>query len=187
MGGGGSVTINTTSDDSNRFIVCGGSTSRGFNYYDWSPAMYNGAPSLTGIGVTVGATPSTSTATPYLANNGVFRSISEGKVRLQGTVTGVNTSEIYNSDIYIYVIKVPAAVVTLMGNGGSQSNVAYTLVASATCTMPTTSAITRPQSFSSTNGVNIDKADYIFVAFAKAGDTVTTSRKFIVNFNVYTE
>jgi hypothetical protein len=180
MGGGGRVAISTTIANNARFAVCGGTL--GFNYYSWSTAMYNGTPDFTGLGV-----PGTSTSivTPYLGNQGAFKVVREGEISIQGTVEGSNNSEVYDEDVFIYVFKVPSAIVTAMGNGGAQDNTAYELVASAKCTMPSSNASSRPQSFVSTNGETLDKDDWVFAAMAFDA-AVTSTRYFYVNFNVYT-
>jgi hypothetical protein len=183
MGGGGRVTISTAVDNNARIVVCGG--QYGFNYYAWSENVYGAAPDFTGLGVTVG-TISTTLVTPSKANRGQFKSISGGKVQISGTIRSVNSVDIYDSVTYIYVFKVPDAIVTAMGNGTAQSSTAYELVASASCTMPDSDTSFRPQSFASSNGVNIDKDDWIFVGVAFAG-TVTANRYLELNFNVYTE
>jgi hypothetical protein len=183
MGGGGQVRITTSVDNNARIVVCGG--SYGFNYYAWNENVYGAAPDFTGLGVTVG-TISTTLVTPTKANRGQFKSISGGKVQISGTIRSVNNSDIYNSVTYIYVFKVPDAIVTSMGDGTAQSSTDYTLVASASCTMAASDTSNRPQSFASSNGVNIDKDDWIFVGVAFANQ-VSANRYLELNFNVYTE
>ena len=179
--GGGRVLIGTSSDSGLRGLVLGGSI--GFNYYNWSTQMrYSNIVSLSGL-----STPGTTieNISPYYANQGAFQALASGDVVIQGTIEGPNSTDIYSQFLYIYVFKVPAAIVTAMGNGNAQNNTNYSLVASASCRMPTSSATTRPQSFISSNGVSVSQGDWVFAAVTFDA-AVTGTRYFNVNFQMYT-
>lgn len=179
--GGGRVSITTTSDNGARAMVLGGTL--GFNYYNWTSEMNSSdIVNLSGL-----SSPGTTTedVRPYIANQGVFRVLTTGDVVIQGTIEGGNFSDVYSQDIYIYVFRVPSSIVTAMGNGGVQNTTAYELVASARCTMPSSLASTRPQLFVSGNGVEVDKGDWVFAAMT-FDSTVTTTRYFPINFQIYT-
>ena len=104
---------------------------------------------------------------------------------IQGTIEGPNSSDIYSQNAYIYVFKVPASIVTAMGDGSAQSNTDYTLVASALIRMPSTSASSRPVSFASSNGVSVSQGDWLFAAMVFDA-AVSSNRYFNVNFQMYT-
>lgn len=179
--GGGRVLIGTSSDSGLRGLVLGGSI--GFNYYNWSTQMrYSNIVNLSGL-----SSPGTTTEniTPYYANQGAFQALASGDVVIQGTIEGPNSSDIYSQNAYIYVFKVPASIVTAMGDGSAQSNTDYTLVASALIRMPSTSASSRPVSFASSNGVSVSQGDWLFAAMVFDA-AVSSNRYFNVNFQMYT-
>lgn len=179
--GGGRVYVQTSTDDNARAVVMGGSI--GFSYYNWSiPLISYANLSFSGLG-----TPNTSVTqvTPASAAQGAFQVLQSGTVSIQGTVEGQNSADIYSEDVYIYVFKIPAAIVTAMGNGGAQNATNYTLVASAVCTMPTTGASARPQSFQSTNGVSVNAGDWVLGAVSFDG-VVTATRYLYTNFQMLT-
>ena len=179
--GGGRILIGTSSDSGLRGLVLGGSI--GFNYYNWTTQMrYSNIVNLSGL-----STPGTTieNISPYYANQGAFQALASGDVVIQGTIEGPNSTDIYSQFLYIYVFKVPAAIVTAMGNGNAQNNTNYSLVASAQCRMPASSATTRPQSFISSNGVSVSQGDWIFAAVTFDA-AVTSNRYFNINFQMYT-
>jgi len=179
--GGGRILIGTSTDSGLRGLVLGGSI--GFNYYNWTTQMrYSNIVNLSGL-----STPGTTieNISPYYANQGAFQALASGDVVIQGTIEGPNSTDIYSEFLYIYVFKVPAAIVTAMGNGNPQNNTNYSLVASASCRMPASSATTRPQSFISSNGVSVSQGDWVFAAVTFDA-AVTSNRYFNVNFQMYT-
>tara|TARA_R110002073_G_scaffold244894_1_gene406947 strand:+ start:131 stop:1468 length:1338 start_codon:yes stop_codon:yes gene_type:complete len=179
--GGGRVYMATSSDANARAIVLGGSI--GFGFYNWStPLISYSNLSFTGLG-----TPNSSTTnvTPSSGAQGAFQVLKSGTIKVQGTCEGQNNANLYSANVYILVFKIPASIVTAMGNGGIQSTAAYTLVASATCTMPTSSLSSKPQSFESSNGVSVSAGDWVFASLASDA-TVTATRYFYTNFQMYT-
>jgi len=179
--GGGRVYMATSSDNNARAIVLGGSI--GFGFYNWSVPLISYANlSFTGLG-----TPNSSTTNvqPSSASQGAFQVLQSGTIKVQGTVEGQNTSDLYNANVYILVFIVPAAIVTAMGNGGNQNATNYTLVASAECTMPSTGLSTKPQSFVSSNGVSVSEGDWVFASLASDA-SVTATRYFYTNFQMLT-
>ena len=179
--GGGRVYVQTSTDNNERAVVMGGSI--GFAYYNWSiPLISYANLSFSGLG-----TPNSSVTqvTPSSANQGAFQVLQSGTISIQGTIEGQNNADIYSEDVYIYVFKVPAAIVTAMGNGGAQNATNYTLVASAICTMPTTSASSRPQRFASSNGVSVSAGDWVLGAVSFDG-VVTATRYLYTNFQMLT-
>jgi hypothetical protein len=178
--GGGRAYVTTATDDNERALVLGGSI--GFSYYNWSTQMRGATSSFTGLG-NPGTT--TTSVTPYSAVQGVFQVLQSGTIRIQGTCEGQNSIDVYNDKVYIYVFKLPANIVSAMGNGSAQSNTNYTLVASAECTMPASSASTKPQSFESSNGETVSAGDWVFASLSFAG-TVTATRYFYTNFSMAT-
>lgn len=181
VSGGGRVYVQTSSDNNARAVVLGGSI--GFGFYNWSVPLISYANlSFSGLG-----TPNTSVTqvTPSSANQGAFQVLQSGTISIQGTIEGQSNADIYSEDVYIYVFKVPAAIVTAMGNGGVQNATNYTLVASASCTMPSTSASSRPQRFASTNGVSVNAGDWVLGSVSFAG-TVTATRYLYTNFQMLT-
>jgi hypothetical protein len=178
--GGGRVYVTNVTDNNDRALVLGGSI--GFGFYNWSTQMRGATSSFTGLG-NPGTT--TTSVTPYSAVQGAFQVLKSGTIRIQGTCEGQNSSEVYNDKVYIYVFKLPAAIVTSMGDGSDQPNSNYTLVASAECTMPSTGASQRPQSFESSNGESVSAGDWVFASLSFAG-TVTATRYFYTNFSMAT-
>ena len=181
VSGGGRVYVQTSTDDNARAVVLGGSI--GFSYYNWSiPLISYANLSFSGLG-----TPNSSVTqvTPSSANQGAFQVLQSGTISIQGTIEGQNNADIYSEDVYIYVFKVPAAIVTAMGNGGAQNATNYTLVASAICTMPSTSASSRPQRFASSNGVSVSAGDWVLGAVSFDG-VVTATRYLYTNFQMLT-
>ena len=179
--GGGRVYVTTATDNNDRAIVLGGNL--GFGFYNWSiPLISYANLSFSGLGI-----PNTSVTqvTPVNANQGAFQVLQSGTISIQGTIEGENQADIYGEDVYIYVFKVPAAIVTAMGNGNPQNATNYTLVASAICTMPTTSASSRPQSFASSNGVSVNAGDWVLGAVSFDG-VVTATRYLYTNFQMLT-
>tara|TARA_R110000772_G_scaffold193093_1_gene303983 strand:+ start:3936 stop:4937 length:1002 start_codon:yes stop_codon:yes gene_type:complete len=178
--GGGRVYVTNVTDNNDRALVLGGSI--GFSYYNWSTQMRGATSSFTGLGIP-GTT--TTSVTPYSAVQGAFQVRQSGTIRIQGTCEGQNNSEVYNDKVYIYVFKLPPNIVAAMGNGSGQANSNYTLVASAECTMPSTGASQRPQSFESSNGETVTAGDWVFASLSFAG-TVTATRYFYTNFSMST-
>ena len=175
--GGGRVYVTNVTDNNDRALVLGGSI--GFSYYNWSTQMRGATSSFTGLGIP-GTT--TTSVTPYSAVQGAFQVRQSGTIRIQGTCEGQNTSDLYSANVYILVFKIPPAIVTAMGNAGIQNTATYTLVASATCTMPTVSLSSKPQSFASSNGVSVNAGDWVFASLASDA-TVTSTRYFYTNFS----
>jgi hypothetical protein len=178
--GGGRAYVTTATDDNERALVLGGSI--GFSYYNWSTQMRGATSSFTGLG-NPGTT--TTSVTPYSAVQGVFQVLQSGTIRIQGTCEGQNNIDVYNDKVYIYVFKLPPNIVSAMGNGSGQANSNYTLVASAECTMPSSGASQRPQSFESSNGETVSAGDWVFASLSFAG-TVTATRYFYTNFSMAT-
>ena len=178
--GGGRVYVTTATDNNARAIVLGGSI--GFGFYNWTTVVSNTNLSFTGLGT---PNSSTTSVTPANCAQGAFQVLKSGTIKVQGTVEGQNNSELYSANVYILVFKISAAIVTAMGNGNPQNNTTYTLVASATCTMPASSLSSRPQSFASSNGVSVSAGDWVFASLASDA-TVTTTRYFYTNFQMLT-
>jgi len=178
--GGGRVYVTTATDNNDRAIVLGGAI--GFGFYNWSTQMRGATSSFTGLGVPV---TNTTSVTPNSGAQGAFQVLKSGTIKVQGTVEGQDFSDVYNDKVYIYVFKLPPNIVSAMGNGSAQSDTNYTLVASAECTMPSTGASTRPQSFASSNGVSVNAGDWVFASLSFAG-TVTATRYFYTNFSMAT-
>ena len=178
--GGGRVYMATLSDNNARAIVLGGSI--GFGFYNWSTYLYPSNLSFTGLGT---PNSSTTSVTPASGAQGAFQVLKSGTIKVQGTCEGQNTSDLYSANVYILVFKIPPAIVTAMGNAGIQNTATYTLVASATCTMPTVSLSSKPQSFASSNGVSVSAGDWVFASLASDA-TVTATRYFYTNFQMLT-
>tara|TARA_R110002153_G_scaffold195821_1_gene349154 strand:- start:93 stop:1886 length:1794 start_codon:yes stop_codon:yes gene_type:complete len=178
--GGGRVYMATSSDANARAVVLGGSI--GFGFYNWSTVISFTSLSFTGLG-----TPNsdTTSVTPANCAQGAFQVLKSGTIKVQGTVEGQSSSELYSANVYILVFKISAAIVTAMGNGNPQNNTTYTLVASAECTMPASSTASRPQSFASSNGVSVSAGDWVFASLASDA-TVTATRYFYTNFQMLT-
>ena len=178
--GGGRVYMTTASSGGNRAIVLGGTI--GFNYYNWSTQMRASNLVFSGLG-----NPGTTTenVTPSSGSQGAFKVLKSGTIKVQGTVEGQNSTDVYSDTVYIYVFRLPASIVLAMGNGGIQSTAAYELVASAGCVMPATQSSSRPQRFASSNGVSVSEGDFVFAAVAFSG-TTTATRYFYTNFQMLT-
>jgi hypothetical protein len=178
---GGRVTINTTSDANARIIVLGGGL--GVNYFNWTTFMANGSPSFISLG-----TPGTSTTlgVPYNTNNAAFVSPKSGKITMTGTVEFPSQSETQNNQCFFYIFRYPSSLVTAMANGTYVASTQMTLVGSASVTVPSASQNIIPMSFTVGGNITANSGEYFFAAFAYRG-TVSGSRYFTINYNLFTE
>lgn len=179
---GGRLQIGTAQDAGEDNMVLAGGL--GAHYYVWSTEAFLSSNAVSsGIG-----TPGTSTfssGTGYNIINGLFRVLANGTATIAGTIEFDSNSEVQNQTMRFFVWKLDSSEVSALDNGTYDSSWSGTLVASTSVTVPGSSQNITPMRFKSTNGTSVSADDMIF-ATAVFDGTVTGTRYFPVNYQLYT-
>ena len=179
---GGRLQVGTGQDASAQNTILAGSL--GGMYFSWSSTVFAGA-----YGVSSGlGTPGTSTfsrGTGYNIVNGLFRVLAGGTATIAGTIEFDSSAEVRGQTLRIHVFKIGSGELSALDNGTYDSQWGGTLVASTSVTIPNSSQNITPMRFKSTNGVSVS-ADDMFFATAIYDGTVTRTRYFFINYQLYT-
>jgi len=179
---GGRFEVRTSTDAAAQNIILAGSL--GSMYFSWSSTVFAGA-----YGVSSGlGTPGTSTfarGTGYNIINGLFRVLADGTATIAGTIEFDSNAEVRGQTLRIHVFKIGSGELSALDNGTYDSQWGGTLVASTSITVPNSSQNIIPKRFKSTNGVSVSADDMIFATAIYDG-TVTSTRRFMINYQLYT-
>lgn len=178
----GRLEVKTSTDNAAQHVGLAGSL--GANYYNWSQEYFTG-----GNGVSSGlGTPGTSTfsrGTGYKVVEGCFRALADGTAGVAGTIEFDSNSEVAGQTLRIHVFKLDSTTLSSFDNGTYNSGWGGTLVASTSITIPSRNQSLAPMRFKSTNGTSISADDMIFATAIYDG-TVTSTRRFVINYQLYT-
>jgi len=105
---------------------------------------------------------------------------------MAGTIEFPSQSEVQGNQCFFYIFKYPSSLVTAMLNGTYVSSTAMTLVGSTVVTVPSSNQNIIPMSFNCGGNITATAGEYFFGAFAYRG-SVSGSRYFIINYNLYTD
>ena len=178
----GRLEVKTSTDNAAQHVGLAGSL--GANYYNWSQEYFTGA-----YGVSSGlGTPGTSTfsrGTGYKVVEGCFRALAAGTAGVAGTIEFDSNSEVAGQTLRIHVFKLDSTTLSSFDNGTYNSGWGGTLVASTSITIPSRNQSLAPMRFKSTNGTSVSADDMVFATAIYDG-TVTSTRRFVINYQLYT-
>lgn len=178
----GRLEVNTSTDAAAQHVGLAGSL--GANYFNWSQQYFTGAYGISsGLG-----TPGTSTFSRgqgYKVMEGCFRVLADGTAGIAGTIEFDSNSEVRQQTLRIHVFKLDSTTLSAIDNGTYNSSWAGTLVASTSIGIPSTSQNIAPMRFKSTNGTSVSADDMVFATAIYDG-TVTSTRRFVINYQLYT-